>query len=548
MNQKQELFGHLYRKLNKIRPEERPKGVALTKNCIIYTRVSDTSQELKFSLDFQKEQCEALAKREGYNIIEYFGGKAESASKEERKEFERMLQYARLRKGNISFIIVYSLDRFSRKGIADEPLINELKSKGIFVLSANQPIDHTSLAGDFQRQILMAASNYEIKVKNKRCSDGKTKSVSMGNLLVKPPMGYDFYWKDNKRIIEINREEGAVIKKIFHWKANEGLRNADILRRLETMGYQWKNRKVYEILRNPTYCGYVVWKPAGGAVPGTHPKIVTEEVWIKANQPAPSRDKRVKPVITEDRIPLKKFCRCHSCHCHITGFRIEKKGLYYYRCQVPGHISVNADKLNERFKELLGRVSIPEAYTGLLKRQLMLLVKGLNEEREDTRRELEKRMKDITVKLDRIEERYIVDADITREQFDKFSSKLMEEKGQIQVELSKGHFKISNLEIYIDKALDFAMKLPSVWDCSGYAEKQQLQWAVFPSGIDYDGKNHQYLTPQLSPLFSWIADQKSNTENGGLSGNNEKPIFVGRLSTANDQLLHFQLLLDKIRH
>src|SRR5580700_5926104 len=84
---------------------------------IIYTRVSGREQQEKnMSLTWQKKYCEELCQRNNYSIVGYFGGTFESAKTDERKEFKRMLEFIKKGKTNISNIIVYSIDRFSRTG------------------------------------------------------------------------------------------------------------------------------------------------------------------------------------------------------------------------------------------------------------------------------------------------------------------------------------------------------------------------------------------------------------------------------------------------
>src|SRR5579872_4268183 len=86
-------------------------------NCVIYTRVSTKEQaDNNFSLETQKKACEQYARKCGYQIMGYFGGTYESAKTDERKEFNNMLSFVRKSKEKISYIIVYSVDRFSRSG------------------------------------------------------------------------------------------------------------------------------------------------------------------------------------------------------------------------------------------------------------------------------------------------------------------------------------------------------------------------------------------------------------------------------------------------
>lgn len=87
------------------------------RNCVIYTRVSTKEQaEGNLSLETQKKGCEQYVVRNNYNILAYFGGTYESAASDERKEFKRMIDFSKKHKSGVSYIVVYSLERFSRTG------------------------------------------------------------------------------------------------------------------------------------------------------------------------------------------------------------------------------------------------------------------------------------------------------------------------------------------------------------------------------------------------------------------------------------------------
>ncbi len=83
-------------------------------NCVIYTRVSTKEQaDNNLSLDTQRKACNMYSQRHGYTIMATFGGTFESAQTDERKEFTAMISYVKKCRENMSFILCYSLERFS---------------------------------------------------------------------------------------------------------------------------------------------------------------------------------------------------------------------------------------------------------------------------------------------------------------------------------------------------------------------------------------------------------------------------------------------------
>ena len=112
------------------------KASTRTKNAVIYTRVSTKEQaDNNMSLATQKKACLQYAQRNGYSVLESFGGTFESAKTDERKHFNSMLSFVKKSKQKISLIIVYSVDRFSRSGANAIYIAKQLNEQGIKFLA-----------------------------------------------------------------------------------------------------------------------------------------------------------------------------------------------------------------------------------------------------------------------------------------------------------------------------------------------------------------------------------------------------------------------------
>src|ERR1035437_10059130 len=133
-----------------------------TNNSVIYTRVSTKEQaDNNMSLDTQLKICKQFANKNGYIIMESFGGTYESAKNDERKEFSKMLSFVKKSKDKISHIIVYSVDRFSRSGANAIYIAENLRKQGVLVCSVMQPTDSTTASGSLQQNIQFIFSEYD---------------------------------------------------------------------------------------------------------------------------------------------------------------------------------------------------------------------------------------------------------------------------------------------------------------------------------------------------------------------------------------------------
>ncbi|MEK6616810.1 MAG: recombinase family protein, partial [Bacteroidota bacterium] len=127
----------------------------ITTNVVVYTRVSTKEQaDNNLSLETQLRTIDEFSKRNGKNVLAYFGGTYESAKTDGRKEFQRMLDFIKKNKGKVSQILVYALDRFSRTGGGAIKLAQELREKhGVEVFAVTQPNDTSIPSGAFTQDI-----------------------------------------------------------------------------------------------------------------------------------------------------------------------------------------------------------------------------------------------------------------------------------------------------------------------------------------------------------------------------------------------------------
>ena len=57
-------------------------------------------------------------------------------------------------------------------------------------------------------------------------------------------------------VLTIN-DDGRILKKAFLWKANEGMGDIEIVKRLALEGMRIDRKHLNKILHNPFYCGYI---------------------------------------------------------------------------------------------------------------------------------------------------------------------------------------------------------------------------------------------------------------------------------------------------
>jgi site-specific DNA recombinase len=503
------------------------------KSAVVYTRVSSKEQADKnLSLDFQRKTIDEYATRNTFNVLGYFGGTYESAKTDGRKEFGRMLDFIRKNKGRVSHVLVYTMDRFSRTGGGAIKIAQDLREKhGVMVFAVTQPTDTSNPSGVFQQNIHFLFSEFDNQLRKQRAMAGMKEKFEKGIWCLKPPMGYDVVLTNGERKIVVNKD-GKLLKKAFQWKAG-GMKNEEILEKLNAQGVKIYKQKLSMIFSNPFYCGIISTKMLDGRlVEGTHEKMISKDLFLEVNEVRKSANKYgVAHQKEQDAIPLKVFMKCSKCGIGFTGYEIKKKKLHYYKCRTKGcGCNKNAKIVNNQFLDLLQSYTIDEEDVAPMTYRLTQEFDQVNQSAKDEERAYKIKLSEIQKKIDTIEEKYFALNEMNRETYEKFNQKYHEEKAEILRSLQSLSIGSSNLEANLRKALDFSSKLSTVWDSSGAKNKELLQKFIFPDGIIYDTKNEAVLTPKANPFFEQIASlqrilKDSNNDKG--STNAALSCYVG---------------------
>lgn len=490
-------------------PKNTDKGFT-GNNAVIYTRVSDISQEDNTSLESQHRICTSFAISKGFTIVENFGGTYESAKTDERKEFGKMLQFVKRTK--VTYIIVYSYERFTRSGVSGAFIAHELMKKHkIVILSATQGIDPTTSTGAFQQNLMFLVGHLDNEQRREKTILGITELVEKGFCAHGLPRGFTNLNKGKAKYQQIVvNEQGKLLRKAFHWKADEQMKNSEILKRLALLGLKLDERRLGEMFANPFYCGLITSSLLPGKVfEGKHEPLVSRDIFLRVNNVI--SDARVHSVThkkEDENLPLKRFTKCGTCETPMTGFLVRKKGLYYYKCRTKGcSNSKNAKQLHELFCEMLELFKIDETESEFIKQGIKEFYATYFAEQFETQTLQKSNLSQLKNKLETIEENFVT-GEINKELFHKYSGKYLKEIAEIEAELQKVQKGSSNLEKCLDFVVKFCEKPLKWWESAKIWERSILQNLMFPNGILYDPKKGALQTTFVNALFAPIPELK----------------------------------------
>lgn len=237
----------------------------------IYVRVSTEEQAKEgLSIDAQIDKCKSFCDARDWDVFKVYKDAGFSAGSLNRPALELMLRDAKEKK--FAIILVYKIDRFSRKLKDLIMVLEDLKDKKINFTSVTEQIDTTSAMGEAFFQIIGVFAQLERGMVKERVELAFDRKIKLGESLSRAPFGY-FY--ENKKLVP-HPENAKKIEEIFEmWL--QGIDYKEI-----ALKFGIPISTLYEIIKNPLYIGKIKYK--GALYKGNHKPLINEEVFNKINK------------------------------------------------------------------------------------------------------------------------------------------------------------------------------------------------------------------------------------------------------------------------
>lgn len=471
----------------------------------LYIRVSTEDQAREgFSLPEQEKRLRAMCEYKGYEIYKLYKDAGISAKTGNyRPAFEELLQDIREKKCNT--IVVLKLDRLTRSVFDLEGIMRFLEENNAYLDCANEEINTTNSNGKLVARMLTSVSQNEIERTSERTKFGLVGAIKEGHIPGKNPLGYK---RDGKKLV-IDPLTKDIVKRIYdlYFEGKSYSNIATIFNQEEVLGKtNWRDTGILRIISNEIYKGdFVSGKTFNKPVyyENVVEPIVSRELW--ENCQVQKKKNQKSYMRTQTYIFLQKL-KCPKCERILAGGASHKlksdKWYFYYRCEDCKN-NIKEEVIETSVKTLLADILeydnvVNEFFLPILKSKL-----------NDPKIELEKELKSLNNKKERIRKAYI-DSVFTEEEY-KQESKTID--SQIEFVNSKllensqaEQLNFTTEDILLKRDMDFInkVKLPisyhafnENWDLLDRETKADIVMRYIDD-IELEIKNKKYHVKQIN--------------------------------------------------
>lgn len=320
------------------------------KRVAAYARVSSGKDASLHSLSAQISHYSAyIQQHKGWSFAGVYADEALTGTKDNRSEFQRLLQDCR--DGRIDIILTKSISRFARNTIDLLETVREMRDMNVEVFFERENIRLMSGDGELLLTILASFAQEESRSVSENCKWRIRKRFAEGELV---NLRFMFGYRIVKGEIEVDPEQAAIVRMIFQDYIS-GMGGEKIARKLREQGVprffggSWRDERVIEIIKNEKYTGNAllqkkfvvdhltkkeVWNKGQlkqYLAEGTHPAIIDAETFKKANAIMEQR----RLAFRSDHEPQTQYPFTGIIRCGYCGRNFQRKaskGKYSWVC------------------------------------------------------------------------------------------------------------------------------------------------------------------------------------------------------------------------
>jgi site-specific DNA recombinase len=311
----------------------------------LYVRVSSHEQVEGYSIGEQIERLEKYAEALEWDIVKTYVDPGYSGGNTDRPGLKELLKD--IKKGEITKVVVYKLDRLSRSQKDTMLLIeDEFLAHGVDFVSMSENFDTSTPFGRAMIGILAVFAQLERENIKERTMIGKEARAKEGKWGggSSEPIGYTYNITTGE--LEVNEyEKMQILEAVDLFLKGTPLQTIATL--FTKKGYTyigryktpqiWDAKRVRYVLKSRLYIGYIRY--ADEWYKGTHEPILDEETFNKVQEIFANREKEYNGKYNKKRVQtsvLNGFIYCKQCGARYAKGHGKKwkdnERPYYYQC------------------------------------------------------------------------------------------------------------------------------------------------------------------------------------------------------------------------
>lgn len=202
----------------------------------VYTRVSTSEQAMEgYSIEEQERMCKAAIVSKGWEYIGTYSDPGISGRTMDRLGLRKMIRA--IERGEIQAVVIYKLDRLSRKQRDTMTIIEDIfLENDVDLVSLNETLDTSTPWGRAMIGILSSFNQMESENIQMRTAMGKEAKATKGGYAGgKPPLGY----KSVNGELVVVEEEAEIVRLIYKLR-KDGMTMVNIAEELNRRGLKTK--------------------------------------------------------------------------------------------------------------------------------------------------------------------------------------------------------------------------------------------------------------------------------------------------------------------
>ena len=487
----------------------------MSKNVILYCRVSSDEQSDNTSLGYQETRLREYCLRSQYKIIGCYKEDYSAKDFVHRPEINKVMGYCKVHKNEVDLLLCLNWSRYSRNAKLAYENLDYFKKLDIEVNTTEQPIDHQQPEQKLLLAIYLTQAEVDNDIRGNNTKKGIIGTLRQGKCANKAPRGYINRQIDkHNKYVEIDESKAKFIRQIFNEVAKGVESPCYIRRKFARQGFDVPESSFFEMLRNQFYIGKVFVPEYKGEkaeyVNGLHEPMIKEDVFWKVQEIIGGKKKKT-PKLSKCIHPdlfLRKYIICPVCGRPLTGATSRGNGgqYTYYNCSNDAkHFRYRADQANELFAKYTASLKPNETVLKLYNE----ILKDLKSEKDKNTRQdaskLEKDLQEIEITMNKADDKLIRD-EIDKSTHNRLMERYNKEKLVLQerINLMKNPNR-SKIEPKLQYSMLLINNIDNYMRDAKVEVKCKLLGSMFPEKITFDGKS--YRTNSYNSVLDLIYEQ-----------------------------------------